>query len=203
MAMEKFEKLTGIAAPLPLVNVDTDMIIPKQFLKTIKREGLGVNLFDEMRYDENGNEKPGFVLNQPAWREAQILVAGDNFGCGSSREHAPWAIKDFGIRCVIAPGFADIFFNNCFKNGILPIVLPQEKVDILMKDAEKGANARMSVDLENQVITTSDGEEIAFEVDPFRKHCLLEGLDDIGLTLEKATAIDGFESRMAQERPWV
>jgi len=201
--MEKFEKLTGIAAPLPLVNVDTDMIIPKQFLKTIKREGLGVNLFDEMRYDENGNEKPGFVLNQPAWREAQILVAGDNFGCGSSREHAPWAIKDFGIRCVIAPGFADIFFNNCFKNGILPIVLPQEKVDILMKDAEKGANARMSVDLENQVITTSDGEEIAFEVDPFRKHCLLEGLDDIGLTLEKATAIDGFESRMAQERPWV
>ena len=201
--MEKFEKLTGIAAPLPLVNVDTDMIIPKQFLKTIKREGLGVNLFDEMRYDENGNEKPGFVLNQPAWREAQILVAGDNFGCGSSREHAPWAIKDFGIRCVIAPGFADIFFNNCFKNGILPIVLPQEKVDILMKDAEKGANARMSVDLENQVITTSDGEEIAFEVDPFRKHCLLEGLDDIGLTLEKGTAIDGFESRMAQERPWV
>jgi len=201
--MEKFEKLTGIAAPLPLVNVDTDMIIPKQFLKTIKREGLGVNLFDEMRYDDEGNETPEFVLNQPAWREAQILVAGDNFGCGSSREHAPWAIKDFGIRCVIAPGFADIFFNNCFKNGILPIVLPQEKVDILMKDAEKGANARMSVDLENQVITTSDGEEIAFEVDPFRKHCLLEGLDDIGLTLEKATAIDGFESRMAQERPWV
>jgi 3-isopropylmalate/(R)-2-methylmalate dehydratase small subunit len=203
MAMEKFEKLTGIAAPLPLVNVDTDMIIPKQFLKTIKREGLGVNLFDEMRYDDEGNETPEFVLNQPAWREAQILVAGDNFGCGSSREHAPWAIKDFGIRCVIAPGFADIFFNNCFKNGILPIVLPQEKVDILMKDAEKGANARMSVDLENQVITTSDGEEIAFEVDPFRKHCLLEGLDDIGLTLEKGTAIDGFESRMAQERPWV
>jgi 3-isopropylmalate/(R)-2-methylmalate dehydratase small subunit len=203
MAMEKFEKLTGIAAPLPLVNVDTDMIIPKQFLKTIKREGLGVNLFDEMRYDDNGNERPDFVLNKPAYRNAEILVAGDNFGCGSSREHAPWAIKDFGIRCVIAPGFADIFFNNCFKNGILPIVLPQEKVDILMKDAEKGANARMSVDLENQVITTSDGEEIAFEVDPFRKHCLLEGLDDIGLTLEKATAIDGFESRMAQERPWV
>jgi 3-isopropylmalate/(R)-2-methylmalate dehydratase small subunit len=203
MAMEKFQKLTGIAAPLPLVNVDTDMIIPKQFLKTIKREGLGVNLFDEMRYDEAGNEKPDFVLNKPAYRETQIIVAGDNFGCGSSREHAPWAIKDFGISCVIAPGFADIFFNNCFKNGILPIVLPQEKVDILMKDAEKGANARMTVDLENQVITTSDGEEIAFEVDPFRKHCLLEGLDDIGLTLEKATSIDGFETAMAQERPWV
>jgi len=201
--MDKFEKLTGIAAPLPLVNVDTDMIIPKQFLKTIKRTGLGVNLFDEMRYDDNGDEVPGFVLNQPAYREAEILVAGDNFGCGSSREHAPWAIKDFGIRCVIAPSFADIFFNNCFKNGILPIPLPQEQVDILMKDAEKGANARMTVDLENQIITTSDGEEIAFEVDPFRKHCLLEGLDDIGLTLEKAPAIDGFEGRMAQDRPWV
>ncbi|TCP39009.1 3-isopropylmalate dehydratase small subunit [Rhodovulum marinum] len=201
--MEKFTKLTGIAAPLPLVNVDTDMIIPKQFLKTIKREGLGVNLFDEMRYDQDGNENPDFVLNQPAWREAEILVAGDNFGCGSSREHAPWAIKDFGIRCVIAPSFADIFFNNCFKNGILPIVLPQEQVDILMKDAEKGANARMTVDLENQVITTSDGEEIAFNVDPFRKHCLLEGLDDIGLTLEKAPAIADYESRMAQTRPWI
>ncbi|MBK1635328.1 3-isopropylmalate dehydratase small subunit [Rhodovulum adriaticum] len=201
--MEKFEKLTGIAAPLPLVNIDTDMIIPKQFLKTIKREGLGVNLFDEMRYDDQGNENPDFVLNKPAYRQAEILIAGDNFGCGSSREHAPWAIKDFGIRCVIAPSFADIFFNNCFKNGILPIPLPQEQVDILMKDAEKGANARMTVDLENQVITTSDGEEIAFDVDPFRKHCLLEGLDDIGLTLAKAPSIDGFESQMAQERPWV
>jgi len=201
--MDKFEKITGIAAPLPLVNVDTDMIIPKQFLKTIKRTGLGVNLFDEMRYDEKGEEIAGFVLNQPAWREAEILVAGENFGCGSSREHAPWAIRDFGIRCIVAPSFADIFFNNCFKNGILPIVLPQEQVDILMKDAEKGANARMTVDLENQVITTSDGEEIGFEVDPFRKHCLLEGLDDIGLTLEKAPSIAGFESRMAQERPWV
>ncbi|ARC90212.1 3-isopropylmalate dehydratase small subunit [Rhodovulum sp. MB263] len=201
--MDKFEKLTGIAAPLPLVNIDTDMIIPKQYLKTIKREGLGVNLFDEMRYDQDGNETPDFVLNKPAYRETQILVAGDNFGCGSSREHAPWAIKDFGIRCVIAPSFADIFFNNCFKNGILPIPLPQEQVDILMKDAEKGANARMTIDLENQTITTSDGVEIAFEVDPFRKHCLLEGLDDIGLTLNKATAIDGFESKMAQERPWV
>jgi len=201
--MDKFEKITGIAAPLPLVNIDTDMIIPKQYLKTIKREGLGVNLFDEMRYDQDGNEIPDFVLNKPAYRETQILVAGENFGCGSSREHAPWAIKDFGIRCVIAPSFADIFFNNCFKNGILPIPLPQAQVDILMKDAEKGANARMTVDLENQVITTSDGVEIAFEVDPFRKHCLLEGLDDIGLTLNKAPAIDGFESKMAQERPWV
>ncbi|MBL3584207.1 3-isopropylmalate dehydratase small subunit [Rhodovulum sulfidophilum] len=201
--MDKFEKITGIAAPLPLVNIDTDMIIPKQYLKTIKREGLGVNLFDEMRYDQDGNEIPDFVLNKPAYRETQILVAGENFGCGSSREHAPWAIKDFGIRCVVAPSFADIFFNNCFKNGILPIPLPQEQVDILMKDAEKGANARMTVDLENQVITTSDGVEIAFEVDPFRKHCLLEGLDDIGLTLNKAPAIDGFESKMAQERPWV
>ncbi|TCO73610.1 3-isopropylmalate dehydratase small subunit [Rhodovulum euryhalinum] len=201
--MEKFTKLTGIAAPLPLVNVDTDMIIPKQFLKTIKREGLGVNLFDEMRYDDNGNEKSDFVLNQPAYRTAEVLVAGDNFGCGSSREHAPWAIKDFGIRCIVAPGFADIFFNNCFKNGILPIVLPQDQVDILMKDAEKGANARMTVDLENQTITTSDGVEIAFDVDPFRKHCLIEGLDDIGLTMEKAPAIASFESRMAQERPWV
>ncbi|MCO8145980.1 3-isopropylmalate dehydratase small subunit [Rhodovulum tesquicola] len=201
--MDKFEKLTGIAAPLPLVNVDTDMIIPKQFLKTIKRTGLGVNLFDEMRYDEQGNEIADFVLNQPAYRQAEILIAGENFGCGSSREHAPWAIRDFGIRCIVAPGFADIFFNNCFKNGILPVVLPQEQVDILMKDAEKGANARMIVDLETQTITTSDGVEIGFDVDPFRKHCLLEGLDDIGLTLEKAPAIAGFEARMAQERPWI
>ncbi|MEX5727600.1 3-isopropylmalate/(R)-2-methylmalate dehydratase small subunit [Rhodovulum iodosum] len=201
--MDKFEKLTGIAAPLPQVNVDTDMIIPKQYLKTIKRTGLGVNLFDEMRYDEQGNEKPDFVLNQPAYREAEILVSGENFGCGSSREHAPWAIKDFGIRCVIAPSFADIFFNNCFKNGILPIPLPQEKVDILMKDAEKGANARMTVDLEAQTITTSDGEVISFEVDPFRKHCLINGLDDIGLTLEKAASIDSYESQAGQQRPWV
>ncbi|SFP31787.1 3-isopropylmalate dehydratase small subunit [Tranquillimonas alkanivorans] len=201
--MEKFEKLTGIAAPLPMVNVDTDMIIPKQFLKTIKRSGLGVNLFDEMRYDRQGNEIPDFVLNQPAYRDAEILVAGDNFGCGSSREHAPWAIKDFGIRCVIAPSFADIFFNNCFKNGILPIALPQEQVDLLMKDAEKGANARMTVDLENQEITTSDGQKIPFDVDPFRKHCLMNGLDDIGLTLEKNAAIDTFESRLNQTRPWM
>ncbi|SFQ02581.1 3-isopropylmalate/(R)-2-methylmalate dehydratase small subunit [Roseivivax halotolerans] len=201
--MDKFEKLTGIAAPLPLVNVDTDMIIPKQFLKTIKRSGLGVNLFDEMRYDDSGNEIPDFVLNKPQYRQAEILVAGDNFGCGSSREHAPWAIKDFGIRCVIAPSFAEIFYNNCFKNGILPIRLPQETVDLLMKDAEKGENARMTVDLEAQEVTTSDGEVVRFEIDPFRKHCLLEGLDDIALTLEQAPAIDTFESRMAQERPWV
>ncbi len=201
--MEKFEKLTGVAAPLPMVNVDTDMIIPKQFLKTIKRSGLGVNLFDEMRYDDDGKEKPDFVLNRPAYRNAEILVAGENFGCGSSREHAPWAIKDFGIRCVIAPSFADIFFNNCFKNGILPITLPQSQVDMLMKDAEKGANAKMTVDLEAQTIATSDGEVIAFDVDPFRKHCLLEGLDDIALTLEKGAAIDRFEKTAETRRPWV
>ncbi|WP_102109160.1 3-isopropylmalate dehydratase small subunit [Oceaniglobus roseus] len=201
--MEKFEKLTGVAAPLDMINVDTDMIIPKQFLKTIKRSGLGVNLFDEMRYLSDGSENPDFVLNKPAYRNAEILVAGDNFGCGSSREHAPWAILDFGIRCVIAPSFADIFFNNCFKNGILPIPLPQEQVDILMKDAEKGENARMTVDLEKQEITTSDGEVIPFEVDSFRKHCLLNGLDDIGLTLEKGAAIDSFEAGAGQSRPWV
>lgn len=201
--MEKFTKLTGVAAPLPLINVDTDMIIPKQFLKTIKRSGLGVNLFDEMRYDDSGNEKPDFVLNKPAYRNAEILVAGDNFGCGSSREHAPWALLDFGIRCVIAPSFADIFYNNCFKNGILPIALPQEQIDVLMKDAEKGANARMTVDLEAQTVTTSDGEVFGFEIDAFKKHCLLEGLDDIDLTLEKAAAIDAFEAKAAMERPWV
>ncbi len=201
--MDKFDTITGIAAPMDQINIDTDMIIPKQFLKTIKRTGLGVNLFDEMRYDRDGNENPDFVLNQPQYREAEILVAGDNFGCGSSREHAPWAIKDFGISVVIAPSFADIFFNNCFKNGILPIPLPQEQVDILMKDAEKGANARMTVDLEKQEITTSDGEVITFEVDAFKKHCLLNGLDDIGLTMEKAPAIDTFEANLAQSRPWV
>ena len=201
--MEKFEKLTGVAAPMPLVNIDTDMIIPKVFLKTIKRSGLGVNLFDEMRYDRQGNEIPDFVLNKPQYREAEILVAGDNFGCGSSREHAPWAIKDFGIRCVISTSFADIFYNNCFKNGILPIVLPEEHRDILMKDAEKGSNARIEVDLESQTVTSSDGEVFHFEVDPFRKHCLLEGLDDIGLTLEKSASIDTFEAQAAQSRPWV
>ena len=201
--MDKFQTLSGIAAPMPLINIDTDMIIPKQFLKTIKRSGLGVNLFDEMRYDDNGDEIADFVLNKPQYRDAEILVAGDNFGCGSSREHAPWAIKDFGIRCVIAPSFADIFYNNCFKNGILPIALPQETVDVLMKDAEKGANARMEIDLEAQTITTSDGDVFSFDVDPFKKHCLLEGLDDIGLTLEKKTSIDAFEAKAAEARPWV
>lgn len=201
--MDKFESFSGVAAPMPLVNIDTDMIIPKQFLKTIKRSGLGVNLFAEMRFLDDGSENPDFVLNTPAYRNAEIIVAGDNFGCGSSREHAPWAIKDFGIKCVIATSFADIFFNNCFKNGILPIALPQEQVDILMKDAEKGANARIEVDLEAQTVTSSDGEVFSFEVDAFKKHCLLNGLDDIGLTLEKSTSIDTFESRMAAQRPWV
>ena len=200
--MEKFEKLAGVAAPMPLVNIDTDMIIPKVFLKTIKRSGLGVNLFDEMRYDREGNEKPDFVLNKTQYREAKILVAGDNFGCGSSREHAPWAIADFGIKCVISTSFADIFYNNCFKNGILPVVLPQDQVDILMKDAEKGANSIIEVDLENQTIASSDGEVFSFEVDPFKKHCLLNGLDDIGLTMEKEDKITAYESKAAQVFPW-
>ncbi|MFK7765481.1 MAG: 3-isopropylmalate dehydratase small subunit [Roseobacter sp.] len=201
--MDKFSTLTGIAAPMPLVNIDTDMIIPKQFLKTIKRTGLGANLFDEMRFDREGNENPDFVLNKDAYRTAEVIVAGDNFGCGSSREHAPWAIKDFGIRCVIAPSFADIFYNNCFKNGILPIALPQEQIDVLMKDAEKGSNARMTIDLETQTVTTSDGVVITFEVDAFKKRCLLEGLDDIGLTMEKVGAIDTFEAQANVARPWV
>ena len=201
--MDKFTTLTGIAAPMPLVNIDTDMIIPKQFLKTIHRSGLGKNLFDEMRYNPDGSEVPDFVLNQPAYRQAEIIVAGDNFGCGSSREHAPWALLDFGIRCVISTSFADIFFNNCFKNGILPIFMPPEVVEVLMEDARKGANARMTVDLENQVVTTSDGQSFPFQVDAFRKHCLLNGLDDIGLTMEKAPAIDAYEAQMAQSRPWV
>ena len=201
--MDKFTTLTGIAAPLPLINVDTDMIIPKQFLKTIQRSGLGKNLFDEMRYTTDGAEIPDFVLNKPAYRNAQILVGGDNFGCGSSREHAPWALLDFGIRCVIAPAFADIFYNNCFKNGILPIVLPEEIVDQLMDDAQNGANATLTVDLENQIITRPDGQTVAFDVDAFRKHCLLNGLDDIGLTMEKAAAIETFETKAAQDRPWV
>ncbi|KJS40261.1 MAG: 3-isopropylmalate dehydratase [Rhodospirillaceae bacterium BRH_c57] len=201
--MEKFTVLTGVAAPLPMINVDTDMIIPKQFLKTIKRTGLGKNLFDEMRYDDTGAEIPGFVLNQAAWRNATILVAGDNFGCGSSREHAPWALLDFGIRCIIAPSFADIFYNNCFKNGILPIKLPQEQVDALMDDAQRGANATVTVDLEKQTIQGPDGGTIAFEVDPFRKHCLLNGLDDIGLTLQKADKIKAFEAKQQREEPWL
>ena len=201
--MQKFEKLTGIAAPMPLVNIDTDMIIPKGFLKTIKRTGLGVHAFDEMRYNLDGTENPDFVLNKPQYRKAEILIAGDNFGCGSSREHAPWALADFGIKAIVSTSFADIFFNNSFKNGLLPIVLPQAQVDLLMKDAEKGENARMTVDLEAQEITTSDGTVIPFEVDSFKKHCLLNGLDDIGLTLEKVSAIDSFEKQSAQSRPWV
>ena len=201
--MDNFTTLTGVAAPMPLVNIDTDMIIPKQFLKTIARTGLGKNLFDEMRFTQSGEEIPDFVLNKPAYRSAEILVAGDNFGCGSSREHAPWALLDFGIRAVISTSFADIFFNNCFKNGILPIVLPKEAVDVLMDDARKGQNARMTVDLEAQTVTTSDGQSFAFDVDAHRKHCLLNGLDDIGLTMEKGGAIDRFETSASQSRPWV
>ena len=201
--MEKFKKLQGVAAPMPLVNIDTDMIIPKVHLKSIKRTGFGKNLFDEMRFNRDGSEIPDFVLNKPQYRNAEILVAGDNFGCGSSREHAPWAIADFGIKCVVSTSFADIFFSNCFKNGILPIVLPQEQVDLLMEDAERGANARMTVDLEAQEITTSEGTVIAFEVDAFKKHCLLQGLDDIGLTMEKVSAIDAFEAKDSAARPWV
>ncbi|WP_118133099.1 3-isopropylmalate dehydratase small subunit [Oceanicella sp. SM1341] len=201
--MEKFTTLTGVAAPMPQINIDTDMIIPKQFLKTIKRSGLGKNLFDEMRYLDDGSENPDFVLNQPAYRAAKILVAGENFGCGSSREHAPWALLDFGIRCVVAPSFADIFFNNCFKNGILPIVLPQEQVDLLMDDAGRGANAIVSINLEEQTITGPDGGKISFEVDQFRKHCLLNGLDDIGLTMERGDAIDAFEAETHAARPWL
>ena len=201
--MQKFTTLTAVAAPLPMINVDTDMIIPKQFLKTIQRTGLGKHLFEEMRYTPQGSEIPDFVLNKPAYRKAQILVTGQNFGCGSSREHAPWALADFGIRCVIATSFADIFYNNCFKNGILPIVLPQEDVDKLMDDANRGSNAVVTIDLEKQEIRGPDGGMIKFDLDPFRKHCLLNGLDDIGLTMEKATAIDTFETKTADARPWL
>ena len=201
--MDKFEKLSGVAAPMPLINIDTDMIIPKVFLKTIKRSGLGVNLFDEMRYDDDRAEIPDFVLNKAQYRNAEILVAGDNFGCGSSRDHAPWAIKDFGIRCIISTSFADIFYNNCFKNGVLPIILPQEQVDALMKDAEKGSNARIEIDLADQTVTSSDGDVYSFEVDAFKKHCLLNGLDDIGLTMEKVGSIDNYEAKLSSERPWV
>ena len=201
--MDKFTTLTGIAAPMPLVNIDTDMIIPKQFLKTIHRSGLGKNLFDEMRYTADGAENPDFVLNKPAYRDSQIIVAGDNFGCGSSREHAPWALLDYGIRCVISTSFADIFYNNCFKNGILPIILPEDAVQALMKDAENGANARLTVDLEAQTVSAPGGEVYHFEMDPHRKHCLLNGLDDIGLTMEKVSAIETYEGRIAQSQPWV
>ena len=201
--MQKFDKLTGVAAPLAMINVDTDMIIPKQHLKTIKRTGLGKALFDEMRYEADGSEKPDFVLNQPAYRKAQILVAGATFGCGSSREHAPWALLDFGIKCVIAPSFADIFHNNCFKNGILPIALPQEICDRLMDDARKGANATLTIDLEKEEITRPDGEVIKFRIDPFRRHCLLNGLDDIGLTLQKAVDVATYETRLQTSQPWL
>ncbi|MBF0356387.1 MAG: 3-isopropylmalate dehydratase small subunit [Alphaproteobacteria bacterium] len=201
--MQKFTKLTGVAAPMPIINVDTDMIIPKQFLKTIKRSGLGKSLFFEMRFDDKGAEKPDFVLNKPQYRKAEILVAGDNFGCGSSREHAPWAILDFGIRCVISTSFADIFYNNCFKNGILPIKLKQADVDKLMDDAARGANATVTVDLEAQEIRGPDGGVIKFDIDPFRKHCLLNGLDDIGLTLEKKAKIEDFETTRSQQSPWL
>ena len=200
--MEKFTTLTGIAAHLPMINVDTDMIIPKQYLKTIARTGLGEGLFAELRYDEAGERLPDFVLHNHPYTEAQILIAGDNFGCGSSREHAPWALLDFGFRCIVAPSFADIFYNNCFKNGILPIVLPQSEIDKLIDDASRGANAVMTVDLEAQEIRGPDGGSIPFDVDPHRKRCLMEGLDDIALTIEKADAIEAFEQETGTSRPW-
>ena len=193
--MQAFTKLTGIAAPLPIANVDTDKIIPARGLKTIKRTGLGVHLFDTLRYDEQGAERPDFVLNQEPYRRAEILIAHENFGCGSSREHAPWALLDFGIRCVIAPDFADIFHNNCFKNGILPIRLPREICDQLIEDSKLGANARVTVDLERQVVVRPNGAEIQFDIDPFRRNLMLNGLDDIGQTLQHAPAIDSYESR--------
>jgi 3-isopropylmalate/(R)-2-methylmalate dehydratase small subunit len=200
--LEKFDKLTGVAAPLPIVNIDTDMIIPKDYLKTIKRTGLGTGLFSEMRYLEDGSENPDFVLNKPAYRNSKILVAGDNFGCGSSREHAPWALADFGIRCIISTSFADIFYNNSFKNGILPIVVSKDELEKLLDDAERGSNATLTIDLEAQEIRGPDGGVIRFELDSFKKHCLLNGLDDIGLTMERASAISGYESKLADTRPW-
>ena len=202
--MVPFTKLTGIAAPLPMINVDTDMIIPKQFLKTIKRTGLGANLFDEMRFAQDGKEIPDFVLNRPRYRQAQILIAGENFGCGSSREHAPWALADFGIRCVIAPSFADIFHNNCFKNGILPICLPQETIDALLAEADNAPDPTFTVDLEQNLILRPTGNEpIAFSIDPHNRDCLLEGLDDIGQTMQKADRIKGFEAQQRAEAPWL
>ncbi|AEV35058.1 protein containing 3-isopropylmalate dehydratase, small subunit region domain [Pseudovibrio sp. FO-BEG1] len=200
--MEKFTVLTGVAAPLPLVNIDTDMIIPKQFLKTIKRSGLGTALFHEMRTNDDGSKNEEFVLNKPSYEKAQILVAGDNFGCGSSREHAPWALLDFGIRCVISTSFADIFYNNCFKNGILPIIVSQEDLDKLMDDASRGANATLTVDLEEQEVRGPDGGAIKFDLDPHRKHCLLNGLDDIGQTFEKTQHIDSYEDKLELSHPW-
>jgi 3-isopropylmalate/(R)-2-methylmalate dehydratase small subunit len=200
--MEPFTKLTGIAAPLPLVNIDTDMIIPKQYLKTIKRTGLGAGLFSELRFDQDGKENPDFVLNKPAYRNAQILVAGDNFGCGSSREHAPWALLDYGIRCVISTGFADIFYQNCFQNGILPIKVTPEQLELLMDDAERGSNARLTIDLETQQIHGPDGGSISFEIDAYKKHCLLNGLDAIGTTMQKGEKISDYENKVAAARPW-
>ena len=200
--MDKFTTLTGVAAPLPMINVDTDAIIPKQFLKTIKRTGLGKHLFHELRFNEDGSERPDFVLNKPAYRKAQILVAGENFGCGSSREHAPWALLDYGIRCVISTSFADIFYNNCFQNGILPIKVSPEDLEKLMDDANRGANATLSIDLEKQEIRGPDGGVVNFEIDPFRKRCLLEGLDNIGLTLQEEKAIGAYEAKAQAARPW-
>jgi 3-isopropylmalate/(R)-2-methylmalate dehydratase small subunit len=201
--MEAFTTLTAPAAPLPLANVDTDKIIPARFLKTIKRSGLGVHLFDTLRYDREGKERPDFVLNQEPYRGAQILIAHENFGCGSSREHAPWALLDFGIRCVIAPDFADIFHNNCFKNGILPIVVSKENLDKLMDDAERGANATLTIDLEAQEIHGPDGGTVKFEVDPFKRHCLLNGLDDIGQTMQHAPKIDAYEQARHRDQAWL
>ncbi len=201
--MEQFTKLTGVAAPLPMANVDTDMIIPKQYLKTIKRTGLAEGLFYEMRFDEAGNPVDGFVLDRVAYRQAKILIAGTNFGCGSSREHAPWALLDFGIRCIIAPSFADIFYNNCSKNGILPIALAEEQVETLMEDARKGDDAVLTVDLERQEITRPDGDAMRFDIDPFRKHCLVNGLDEIALTLQKSDKVNAFEARQRARQPWL
>ncbi len=201
--MDKFNTLTAVAAPLPIINVDTDMIIPKQYLKTIKRTGLGTGLFAEMRYRDDGAENPDFVLNKPAYRKAQILVAGDNFGCGSSREHAPWALKDFGITCVISTSFADIFYNNCFQNGILPVVVSAEDLEKLLDDASRGANATITVDLAAQEIRGPDGGVVRFDIDPFKKHCLLNVLDGIGLTMEKRPSIESFEKKMQADRPWM
>ena len=201
--MKKFDQLTGVAAPLNILNIDTDMIIPKQFLKTIKRSGLGANLFDEMRFTQDGEEISDFVLNREPYRGAEIIVAGDNFGCGSSREHAPWALLDFGIRCVISTSFADIFYNNCFNNGILPITVSADDRDALMADAADVENPELSIDLETQTIRRPNGVEVSFDIDPFRKQCLLEGLDDIGLTLEKGGSIDSFEATRAEEKPWL
>ncbi len=201
--MQKFTTLTGVAAPMPMPNIDTDKIIPAEHLKTIKRTGLGKMLFQRMRYTDDGKERPEFVLNKPAYRSAKVIVAGDNFGCGSSREHAPWALLDFGVTCVISTSFADIFYNNCFKNGILPIKLPKEDIDKLFDDASRGANAVLTIDLEKQEIHGPDGGCIKFDIDPFRKHCLLNGLDDVGLTLQKKPKIDGFEARQKSAQPWL